>query len=189
MLKQVIAHIKNNYAKNACVIASKVAAGNPIHELLLLGKFANVFDRDGLHKAAEEIDKSLSLVAKMPNDSKKMEALYDSEKRNERLFITAPETLNRKVRADPTLGGLIEMSPQLSSRYCPDYPGVQMLRVTDGVYQCSMTGKIYDFNNGWTSDITGKSYSGSKVTAVLPTDPIVTTFNRILNDHSDTTAR
>lgn len=39
----------------------------------------------------------------------------------------------------------------LQTRYPPDRPGGQMTRITDGVYQDIVTGIIYDFKNGYTT--------------------------------------
>ena len=39
----------------------------------------------------------------------------------------------------------------LQTRYPPDRPGGQMTRISDGVYQDIMTGIVYDFKNGYTT--------------------------------------
>ncbi len=39
----------------------------------------------------------------------------------------------------------------LSTRYSPDMPGVSLIRIGDGVYQCPVTKKIYDFRSGYTT--------------------------------------
>ena len=38
----------------------------------------------------------------------------------------------------------------LSSRYCPDHPGVQIARIGEHVWQCELDKKTYDFDNGFT---------------------------------------
>lgn len=43
------------------------------------------------------------------------------------------------------------MQEPLQTRYSPDMPGVPMIRISDGVYQCSATGKIYNFQAGYTT--------------------------------------
>ena len=40
----------------------------------------------------------------------------------------------------------------LSTRYAPDMPGVQAMRVADGVYQNPYSGKVYDYNQGFKVD-------------------------------------
>jgi hypothetical protein len=43
------------------------------------------------------------------------------------------------------------------SRTCADHPGALVVRIADGVYQCSLDEKIYDYNNGFDM------YNGEKV--------------------------
>lgn len=43
----------------------------------------------------------------------------------------------------------VPMEAPLQTRYVPDRPGVQMVRITDQVYQDPDTGVIYDFKNGY----------------------------------------
>lgn len=50
----------------------------------------------------------------------------------------------------------------LSTRYSPDMPGVSLVRIGDGVYQCSVTNKIYDFRAGYTT-MKGNKIPGSDV--------------------------
>lgn len=51
-------------------------------------------------------------------------------------------------------------SRSLSTRYSPDRPGVQARRVSDGVYQDPITNKVYDWNEGFTSETGSKFYGG-----------------------------
>jgi len=55
----------------------------------------------------------------------------------------------------------------LQTRYSPDLVGVQMARIGDGVYQCPVTGKIYNFETGYT-DMDGDYHPGSSVSAQTP---------------------
>lgn len=55
----------------------------------------------------------------------------------------------------------------LQTRYSPDLVGVQLARVGDGVYQCPVTGKIYNFETGYT-DMDGDYHPGSSVSAQTP---------------------
>lgn len=50
----------------------------------------------------------------------------------------------------------------LSSRQCPDHPGNGLIRISDGVYQCSLDKKEYDFVNGYTL-MNGRKVPGSCV--------------------------
>jgi hypothetical protein len=44
----------------------------------------------------------------------------------------------------------------LQTRVCQDHPGVQMTRIDDGVSQCPVDKKIYDYNNGFVTQNGGK---------------------------------
>lgn len=50
----------------------------------------------------------------------------------------------------------------LKTRYSPDYPGVPMARIGDGIFQCAMTKKIYNFNEGYTT-LSGEKVPGGSV--------------------------
>jgi len=39
----------------------------------------------------------------------------------------------------------------LMTRQCPDHPGTPLIRISDGVGQCPITKKIYDFNSGFVT--------------------------------------
>lgn len=55
----------------------------------------------------------------------------------------------------------------LSTRYSPDRVGIQARRLADGVYQDPYTNKIYDWNDGFTTE-DGQKFSGGHVS--LQTD-------------------
>lgn len=44
------------------------------------------------------------------------------------------------------------MQSPLSSRYCPDHPGVGVSRIADRVYQCSLDKKIYNYETGFKTN-------------------------------------
>lgn len=45
-----------------------------------------------------------------------------------------------------------ENEASLSTRYCPDHPGVQAMPIEDGVIRCSLDGKTYNFKEGFTTE-------------------------------------
>ena len=57
----------------------------------------------------------------------------------------------------------------LSTRYCPDHVGVSVTRVEENVYQCSLDGKVYDYQNGYV-DYDGNPVSGGSIAAQTPID-------------------
>lgn len=54
------------------------------------------------------------------------------------------------------------LEASLKTRYSPDYPGVPMARIGDGIFQCAMTKKIYNFNEGYTT-LSGEKVPGGSV--------------------------
>jgi hypothetical protein len=48
----------------------------------------------------------------------------------------------------------------LSTRYSPDRVGVQARRVSDGVYQDPITNKVYNWNEGFTTEDGSKFFGG-----------------------------
>jgi hypothetical protein len=57
--------------------------------------------------------------------------------------------------SEATIGA--EVSPHLSTRYCPGWPGLMARHISSGVYQNPITGEMYDYNEGFKTD--GKSYA------------------------------
>ena len=55
----------------------------------------------------------------------------------------------------------------LSTRYSPDRPGVQARRVSDGVFQDPYTNRVYDYNEGFTTE-DGRNFPGGS--AAFQTD-------------------
>lgn len=52
----------------------------------------------------------------------------------------------------------------LQTRSCPDHPGASMTRVEEGVFQCSLDKKLYDYKNGFTL-LNGSKVPGGDVSA------------------------
>lgn len=55
------------------------------------------------------------------------------------------------------------MQHPLSTRYSPDMPGVSLMRIGENVYQCPVTKKIYNFEEGYTK-MNGDQVPGTSVT-------------------------
>jgi hypothetical protein len=54
------------------------------------------------------------------------------------------------------------MEAPLSTRYCPDHPGEQMMRIADSVYQCNLDKNVYNYEAGYTT-MAGNQVPGSGV--------------------------
>lgn len=62
--------------------------------------------------------------------------------------------LNTKAYVDSIDKSIKEYRPleaSLSTRTCPDHPGAQVTRIADGVIQCELDKKIYNYNEGFTT--------------------------------------
>jgi len=66
----------------------------------------------------------------------------------------------------------------LSTRYCPDMPGVQAARVSDGVTRNPYTNELYPWNSGFSAG--GRTFRGGDVS--LQTD--LGSFAKHLRDNS-----
>jgi hypothetical protein len=89
----------------------------------------------------EEIDR----LKKKFNDNVN-ENLYSNADKEESYINEAIKDIDRKVKKYRPL------ESSLSTRYSPDMPGVPLIRISDGVWQCPDTKKIYDYRNGFTTD-------------------------------------
>jgi hypothetical protein len=58
-------------------------------------------------------------------------------------------------------------APSLSTRYCPDHIGTQLARVADGIKQCPIDHKVYNYNDGF-KDERGNDYPGGSVSGQTP---------------------
>jgi hypothetical protein len=115
----------------------------------LVAGFADAFDSDGKRTAADALDKILGKFAASP------EAFWDPPKRR-------PSDL-----VPPNRSALGDIGHSLSTRHSPDLPGVQLVRVSDGVYRDPVTNKTYDFTRGFVLD-DGTKYVGGSVSAQTP---------------------
>lgn len=166
-------------ASNAVDIAVKEAATSREHSSMYniyedalnrLASYADWLDSDGNMGTADILDAILRKAAVLKQaakmDTKETKGLpparelYDFKKhREESLFNSLYEASKEKVEPefDTWKGG----GHPLLTRYSPDYPGVMMYRVSDGVYQDLLSKKVYDFKNGFVSDTGIRYYGGS----------------------------
>lgn len=55
-------------------------------------------------------------------------------------------------------------APTMSVRGCPDHNGAQVKRIADNSYQCSLDGKIYNWNDGF-KDYAGNTYPPAQISS------------------------
>jgi hypothetical protein len=80
--------------------------------------------------------------------------LRDGIELNQKYNLNRPEAVHPSNDVDDVLTQQVS----LSTRYAPDMPGVQAMRVSDGVFQNPYSGKMYDYNEGFSVD--GLNFQG-----------------------------
>jgi hypothetical protein len=128
-----------------------------------IAALAAAFDASGdpeLKKQASVLDELLLSIAAPPNayaERKDLQEqrLVEIKKKYEdpRKELHNTNLIGRSEKAieksDMTKQMRILEAP-LSSRYCPDHAGVQITRVGQGMWQCEMDKKVYNFESGYT---------------------------------------
>lgn len=135
-----------------------------------IAQLATAFDASGdaqLKKQASVLDELLLSIAAPPNAyaerkdlqeqrlielKKKYEDVRDDLRKENK--IAESEKAIDKSEMTKTYDIL---EAPLSTRYCPDHPGVQIARVGEHMWQCEMDKKSYNFETGFTLN------NGSKV--------------------------
>lgn len=133
--------------------------------LAYLTAFTNMLDEDRYTEAVRILDTVLKTAATQSKQNPYAD-LYDAKRHNESSFLMKME---REVATaqEPSLETWKGGGHPLLTRYSPDYPGVALLRVSDGVYQDTLSKKVYDFKNGFVSE-TGVRYYGGSVANQTP---------------------
>lgn len=167
---QVVAESCVNAAKLLKTAASKVDAIEPpqasnltAESLEELAAIATAFDASSdpnLKKQASVIDELLLTIAAPSNFLKDKSAAEEQRIEDlKKVYQTPAEELAKlnsvkeSTKAIEDSGMTKEyriMQHALSTRYDPDYPGVQVSRVGDGMWQSEMTKKIYNYNEGFS---------------------------------------
>jgi hypothetical protein len=129
-----------------------------------LVQFATMLDVDGHAKEAFILDRVLNKAAESASD---YSHLYDYKAHREQSLFNALEDEAAKAK-EPELETWQGGGHPLLTRYSPDYPGVMMQRISDGVYQDLLSKKVYDFKSGFISD-SGERYYGGSVSNQTPT--------------------
>lgn len=130
-----------------------------------LGHLATAFDESGdeqLQKHAAVIDELLLTIASPPMALASRKDLEDQRIEELKKKYDAAGKQLAKDNNIATSEEAIEKSniakkrrileEPLSSRYCPDHPGVQIARVGEHRWQCELDKKIYDFETGFTKE-------------------------------------
>ena len=143
-----------------------------------IAALATEFDRSGdefLMKQASVLDDVILTIAKnavaqgrasSDEELARLHQKYHSQKREE-YYKQPKESLDKWNQAKETINAVDKvkkfepLEAPLQTRYSPDYPGQSMIRISDGIYQDSVTGKIYDFKTGYTTNKGNKVPGGA----------------------------
>lgn len=154
------------WVANAIDMAIEDAVKSTNAEVVALERlvsFANAMDVSGNSDIADSLDAVVVKVAEKTDGS----ALYDYKAHREQTLFDSLRKEENKV--EPVFDNYFgDGSHPLLTRYSPDYPGVMLQRVSDGVYQDTLSKKVYDFRSGFISD-TGIKYHGGSVAHQTPT--------------------
>lgn len=127
-------------------------------ELEVLAKvteYANMLDL-GNYRSATVLDIILKEAAEIPDERA---SRYNFKENNKQSLYRNLDDQPKLDPVEPGLKGMQGKALSMSTRYSPDFPGVNLLRISDGVYQDTMSRKVYNFNEGWVSE-SGEKYPG-----------------------------
>ncbi len=147
-----------------------------------IAALASAFDESGdplLKKQASVLDELLLSIAAPKNAAREARKVSDDEVnriREERSKTRREEAYEEPRKAHADMNNAKEqakavakqvkryrpLEAPLQTRYPPDRPGGQMTRITDHVYQDIVTGIVYDFKAGYTTQ-KGNEVPGSSV--------------------------
>lgn len=130
-------------------------------------KVADKLDSEGYTDAADILEQVVTAAAdQYPSLNETRKDLYDFKAHNQE---TMHEVAKREVEENRKNHHLQTHQGMAVSqtRYSPDMPGVMMTRISDGVYQDTVTNKIYDFQHGFT-DASGNPRAGGSIKHQTP---------------------
>ncbi|KKN74478.1 hypothetical protein LCGC14_0389950 [marine sediment metagenome] len=152
------------------LLADKAASELDEEDIDLMAALASEFDADGdpiLKKQASVLDQVLlnfaqkgELVKAIKQAEAEVDRLREKYRQEamERDYKEPSETHEKDIKAGDSAKEIANqvkkyrpMEAALSTRYCPDHPGAQFARIADGLYQCELDKKIYNFKEGYTT--------------------------------------
>jgi hypothetical protein len=158
--------------KNAADQVSEIEPPEPskitpesIEEIAALAAALDASGDEGLKKQASVLDELLlSIAAPPPNDrqdlldarTEELKKKYEGTSKELREVNKIADSEKAIEKSEMTKQYKILEAP-LSTRYCPDHPGVQIARVGEHMWQCELDKKSYNFETGFELN------NGSKV--------------------------
>jgi len=169
--------------QNAYDIALESDDSHVIAALEDIAKLASSYDENGssdMVKRASVLDELLHSIASDPKTlirakiaaAQKIKDMREKY-RNAQKDLSVQKELIKKNKLDDGASRIKKsnvldvpkintpMAHPRDSRTCPDHAGALVARVGPGVYQCSIDGKVYDFNQGFALESGQKVMGGS----------------------------
>jgi len=162
-------------------LAEKSASNLDEEDIDFIAALAAEFDSDDdpvLKKQASVLDQVLLNFAQKGELEKAKKASEEEVERlrkkyrqqaSEQAYKVPSETHEKDIKASESAKEIKDqikeyrpLEASLSTRYCPDHPGGQFARIADGIYQCEIDKKIYNFKEGYTT-VNGNKVPGSDV--------------------------
>ena len=168
-----------------CAASSKSSA-SPLDLIMSnVVKFAELLDEDGFHKEAETLDNFLKEVnSSLEGSDYDRDSKYNFKANNAETLYRSLENVPKLEPTSPMLKTLRDSGvPALLTRHSPDNPGVNLLRIRDGVYQDRLTRKVYDFNSGFVDEF-GREHQGGSVSHQTPSPDSFLPAQQVLEDKS-----
>ena len=163
-----------------------------------LASLAAAFDASGdpkLKKQASVLDELLLSIAAPPNAA----AIKKAEEDNRIQELTKKYKEPTKYLADvnKTADAVKDfeksqvsksyniLEAPLNTRYCPDHAGAQITRVGEGMWQCDLDKKVYNFQTGYSlyngDKVPGSSVSNQTQVPIQPSHAIFDTRESRMN--------
>lgn len=149
-----------------------------------VAQFSTIMDFEGHKRTADILDTFLKNAEKeLPPSANDRDSKYDAKANNASGLYKALEEMLKQEPVESVLETMKDSASSLLTRYSPDYPGVMLMRVSDGVYQDMLTRKVYDFNKGFVSD-SGVVHPGGSTAYQTPTTDQYLAFQQVFESSS-----
>jgi len=162
--------LAKDYLQKAASVFVKNAAQFTEEDVAELAILAQSLDDSGdevLQKQASVLDEILVSIGADPkaqmvfkkaesDEIERLRAKYQDTNHDE--YTKAKEQMDKENEVSEAIKAIDKkvkkyrpLEASLNTRYSPDMPGVSLVRIGDGIWQCPITKKIYNFRDGYTS--------------------------------------
>lgn len=170
-----------NAVNNIELLAEKVVGDLDAKDIDSIAALAAEFDDSDdpfLQKQASVLDQLLVNFAQKENaqakkkaEDSEVEKLREKHRQlsHERAYEKPAQEHDKDIKAAERAKEIQDSIKQyrpleapLSTRYCPDHAGAPIMRIGEGVYQCALDKKLYNWHEGYTT-MRGNKVPGGRV--------------------------